>query len=225
MWFEQMHPEWQALLASWKPWLASTEMLLSNNQDLAPTTDKVMTAFQLPPSEVRIVVIGQDPYPTKGFAIGRAFAVSAINQQLPASLRNIFTELQSDLGEQSTPSATLESWQEQGVWLLNRHLTTLHNSPGAHFSLGWESFTGAAVEALLDHAHQPMVFVLWGKQAQSLKPIIEKSMGAEPRQLLILESVHPSPLSAYRGFFGSKPFSKVNDFLSSVGQQTIDWFD
>jgi len=225
MWFEQMHPEWQALLGAWESWLNNTEVLLSNNLDLAPATDKVMTAFRVAPSEIRVVILGQDPYPTPGVAVGRAFAISASDLPLPASLRNIFTELKSDLGSHPVPSATLESWQEQGVWLLNRHLTTLHSKPGAHFSSGWDSFTEAAIEALLSHTLQPLVFVLWGKQAQSVKPLLQKHIDGDPARFLILESAHPSPLSAYRGFFGSKPFSKVNTFLSSVGEQTIDWFD
>ncbi len=220
-----MHPEWQAALEDWRDWLESAESKLSKNQDLVPDWNLVMAAFAIRPRKIRVVILGQDPYPTKGAAIGLAFATEKKFTPVPASLRNIFQELQSDLGDNRLPQLNLSTWQRQGVWLLNRHLTALVQSPGAHFAVGWGSFTQAAIEHLLAREAQPMAFVLWGKQAQSVKPLLHKYVQADPSRFLILESAHPSPLSAYRGFFGSKPFSQVNDFLSSKGEQTVDWTD
>ena len=225
MWFEQMHPEWQSLLGGWRDWLDHTQDQLSQQSGLAPDSDKVMTAFALPPSKIRVIILGQDPYPTPGVAVGRAFAIASDNLALPASLRNIFTELQSDLNQDRLPRATLESWQDQGVWLLNRNLTTLESAPGSHFGLGWQDFSLAAIQQLILNTQQSLVFLLWGNQARAILPSVQKSIDENPARFLILESPHPSPLSAYRGFFGSKPFSKVNAFFSSRGEQTIDWFD
>jgi uracil-DNA glycosylase len=225
MWFEQMHPEWQRSLAQWREWLNNTESKLCQEQDLVPPAERVMAAFSLAPDQIRVVILGQDPYPTRGVAVGRAFAVAPGQARLPASLRNIFAELKTDLQDDRQPATTLESWQSQGVWLLNRHLTATEQSSGAHFAIGWESFTQAAIEQLLIGSSEALAFVLWGKQAQSLRPLLQKYRNDDPGRLLILESAHPSPLSAYRGFFGSKPFSQVNSFLSSRGAKTVDWFD
>lgn len=225
MWFEQMHPEWQSLLGGWRDWLERTQNQLANQTGLVPDTEKVMTAFELAPSRIRVIVLGQDPYPTPGVAVGRAFAVASDHPALPASLRNIFTELQSDQNQTKVPTATLESWQDQGVWLLNRHLTTLESAPGSHFGIGWQDFTLAAIQQLILNSHQSLVFLLWGNQARAILPSVQKYIDENPARLLILESPHPSPLSAYRGFFGSKPFGKVNEFFSSRGEQTIDWFN
>lgn len=225
MWFEQMHPEWQYLLGGWRDWLGHTQDQLMRQSGLAPSSDKVMTAFALAPSKIRVIILGQDPYPTPGAAVGRAFAIAGDDLALPASLRNIFTELQSDQNQDTLPSATLESWQDQGVWLLNRHLTTLETAPGSHFGLGWQDFTLAAIQQLILNTQQSLVFLLWGNQARAILPSVQKSIDENPARFLILESPHPSPLSAYRGFFGSKPFSKVNVFFSSRGEQTIDWFN
>ena len=145
MWFEQMHPEWQRSLAQWREWLNNVESQLSKQQDLVPASERVMAAFSLAPDQIRVVFLGQDPYPTRGVAVGRAFAVAEDQTRLPASLKNIFTELKTDLQDDREPRTTLESWQSQGVWLLNRHLTATEQAPGAHFALGWDSFTQAAI--------------------------------------------------------------------------------
>jgi uracil-DNA glycosylase len=225
MWFEQMHPAWQRSLAEWREWLNHVESQLSKQQDLVPPLERVMAAFSLAPDQIRVVILGQDPYPTRGVAVGRAFAVAKDHAPIPASLRNVFKELQADLQDDRQPGTTLESWQSQGVWLLNRHLTATEQSSAAHFALGWDSFTQAAIEHLLVNSSEPLAFVLWGKQAQSIWPLLIKYSMDDPARFLILQSPHPSPLSAHRGFFGSKPFSQVNAFLSSKGGQTVDWVE
>lgn len=227
MWFEQMHSGWQEALAEWKPFLEATEASLAQLPNLAPVAHRVMTAFQLDPEFVRVVIIGQDPYPGEGVAIGRAFAVSSEVAKLPQSLRNIFTELVADVGDanqssaHSHPSPDLLGWQQQGVFLLNRHLTTTWGNPEAHVSLGWDGFTLAAVQHLVNRSTPP-VLVLWGAHAQKLSKQLQIIDGC--RAPLTIQSAHPSPLSAFRGFFGSKPFSRVNQELLNQGLEPIDWF-
>lgn len=227
MWFEQMHSGWQEALADWKSFLEAAEATLAQLPNLAPAADRVMTAFQLDPKLVRVVIIGQDPYPGEGVAIGRAFAVSSEVAKLPQSLRNIFTELVADVGDANQSSAhshpipDLLGWQQQGVFLLNRHLTTTLGNPEAHVGLGWDGFTLAAVQHLANQSTPP-VLVLWGAHAQKLLKQLQIIDGC--RAPLAIHSAHPSPLSAYRGFFGSKPFSRVNQELLKQGLEPIDWF-
>lgn len=254
MWFEQMHPSWQTALGHWQAWLQNLEAQVGSLPDLAPTPDKVMAAFALPLPQVRVVIIGQDPYPTPGVAVGRGFAIgqesggTAPQNRLPASLRNILVELAADLtqpsghsesdhGPSCQPRLDLLGWQNQGVFLLNRHLTTVHGNPGAHFKLGWDAFTLDAIRAVAA-ANPRAAYILWGNEAQKLAPMISQA-GEHPDEsgieiseasgtvggALILKAPHPSPLSAHRGFFGSKPFSQVNTHLALQGQQPIDWFD
>jgi uracil-DNA glycosylase len=220
MWFEQMHIGWQEALANWRPWLTAMEVKLATEEALAPSAPLVMTAFQIDPKAVRVVLMGQDPYPTAGVAVGRAFAVRSDSRPLPASLRNILSELVTDTGVPQTPDPALSSWQEQGVLLLNRHLTTLQGQAGAHTNLGWDSFTLAAVQHLLGNEWPP-VLLLWGSHAQKLLKELQPIDG-KPAPVAVV-SAHPSPLSAYRGFFGSKPFSAVNAALFAQGQEPIDW--
>jgi uracil-DNA glycosylase len=227
MWFEQMHSGWQSALADWKPFLDATEASIARLPNLTPASGNVMAAFELDPELVRVVIVGQDPYPGEGMAVGRAFAVSSEAAKLPQSLRNIFTELVADMGEvaqvsaHSQPSPDLIGWQRQGVLLLNRHLTTTVGNPEAHVGLGWDGFTLAVVQHLVNR-RTPPVLVLWGSHAQKLLKQVQIIDGScEP---LAVQSAHPSPLSAYRGFFGSKPFSKVNQALLNQGLEPIDWF-
>ena len=238
MWFQQMHPAWQAALADQEPLLHDLESQVAHLPNLSPTSDIVMAAFSGDPSTTKVVIIGQDPYPTEAVAVGRAFAVS--EPPLPPSLRNIFQELQADLGvvfeqvgadspglfdfEQAVegPRCDLSGWQDQGVLLLNRHLTTLIGQPGAHFKLGWDAFTDAAVRHLLE-ANPFTALVLWGSQAQQLKETLELDLLAAGQRVSIVEGVHPSPLSARRGFFGSKPFSAINSVLRERGLSEINW--
>lgn len=179
-----------------------------------PSGPNVLRAFQQPLDEVRVLVVGQDPYPTPGMAIGLSFAVAAEVRRLPGSLENIFRELQDDLGLPRPSNGDLTPWTKQGVLLLNRSLTTAPRKPGAHRGKGWEEVTEQAIRALAARG-KPMVSVLWGRDARNLKPYLE----AFP----VIESAHPSPMSADRGFFGSRPFSRVNDLLTRQGAQPVDW--
>ena len=170
-----------------------------------------------PPERVRAVILGQDPYHEPGQAMGLAFSVPQ-GERLPPSLRNIFTELHTDLGLPQPSGGDLTPWAERGVLLLNTVLTVGRGAANSHAAWGWQRFTDAVLAAMAA-LPQPVAFVLWGAQAQKKAAIIRKS----PYSRLVLESPHPSPLSAYRGFFGSRPFSKTNEFLKDHGVAPIDW--
>lgn len=167
-------------------------------------------------SDVKVVILGQDPYPTKGYAHGLCFSVPAEVTTLPKSLQNISKELESDVGKPLLGNGNLLRWATQGVLMLNAILTVHEGKPGSHASMGWEQFTDAVIE-LLGKQENPIVFILWGGFANSKKALITGS------KHLILSAPHPSPLSAYRGFFGSKHFSRTNEFLQSIGSKPIDW--
>lgn len=165
--------------------------------------------------QVRVVILGQDPYHGPNQAHGLSFSVPA-GVPHPPSLRNIFTELASDLGQSINPSGDLSGWAKQGVLLLNATLTVEQGKAGSHQQQGWEEFTDAAIRALNEHC-QGIVFVLWGSYAQKKGAFIDN------RRHRVLKSVHPSPLSSYRGFFGSRPFSQINQYLIQQGQTPINW--
>ncbi|MFY0406682.1 uracil-DNA glycosylase [Solicola sp. PLA-1-18] len=179
-----------------------------------PSGENVLRAFVEPLSSVRVLVVGQDPYPTPGHAVGLSFSVGADVRPVPKSLANIFTEMESDLGVPRPTSGDLSPWTRQGVLLLNRVLTVQPGESGSHRRKGWESVTEQAIAALVARP-EPLVALLWGRDAQSLKPML----GDTP----VVESVHPSPLSASRGFFGSRPFSRVNEHLVALGAEPVDW--
>jgi uracil-DNA glycosylase len=179
-----------------------------------PHGDQVFRAFQRPLADVRVLVVGQDPYPTPGHPIGLSFAVDAHVRPVPPSLVNIYQELRTDLGIETPQHGDLTAWADQGVMLLNRALTVRPGTPASHRGKGWEDVTGCAIEALARRGG-PCVALLWGRDAQGLKPML----GAIPW----VESAHPSPLSAYRGFFGSRPFSRVNTLLVEQGGDPVDW--
>ena len=181
---------------------------------MTPAAEKVLRAFETPPETVRCVIFGQDPYPGQSHASGLAFSVEPTVNVLPPSLRNIRQELRDDLGIDLPHHGDLSSWARNGVLLLNRHLTTVVGSPGAHRTLGWTRFTDAVVNGLVTTG-QFFVAVLWGREAGELKPLL----GETP----LRESAHPSPLSARRGFFGSAPFSAVNRIREDAGFSPIDW--
>jgi len=168
-----------------------------------------------PPDQVKVVILGQDPYPTPGHAHGLCFSVLPEVRPIPKSLINIYKELQDDLGI-SNQSGHLQSWAEQGVLLLNSVLTVESGKANSHQGQGWEVFTDAIIKEINEQP-RPVAFVLWGSYAQKKGAIIDTS------KHFVIRSPHPSPLSAYRGFFGSKPFSKINQFLQQQGQQAIDW--
>lgn len=178
-----------------------------------PSGDKVLRAFERPLDDVRVLIVGQDPYPTPGDAVGWAFSVSP-DRPIPASLRNIFQELTSDIGCPPPSAGDLSPWVEQGVLLLNRVLTVRPGASGSHHDIGWEHVTAAAITGLVQRGG-PLVAILWGGKAGTLS--------AQLGQIPYVTSAHPSPLSAYRGFFGSRPFSKVNHLLTEQGAEPIDW--
>lgn len=180
----------------------------------SPPGPAVLRAFQDPFESVRVLVLGQDPYPTPGHAMGLAFSVHKDVSPLPRSLANIFTELRDDVGAPPPANGDLSPWAAQGVLLLNTSLTVQSGAAGSHRGRGWESVTALAVDALVARGG-PLVAVLWGRDARSARP----ALGSVP----IIESPHPSPLSAHRGFFGSRPFSRVNEHLVALGADPIDW--
>ncbi|NEC14787.1 uracil-DNA glycosylase [Streptomyces sp. SID8014] len=179
-----------------------------------PAGPHVLRAFQQPFDEVRVLIVGQDPYPTPGMPIGLSFAVAPEVRRLPPSLVNIFQELQSDLGLPQPSNGDLTPWTGQGVLLLNRALTTRPGSPGSHRGKGWEEVTEQAIRALAERG-RPLVSILWGSDARGLRRFLS--------HYPVIESVHPSPRSADRGFFGSRPFSRTNDFLAQQGAAPVDW--
>lgn len=187
-----------------------------NTTQVFPPSEEIFTAFHLTPlSEVKVVIIGQDPYHNVGQAHGLCFSVKP-DVDIPPSLVNIYQELHDDLGCTIPNNGYLIKWAEQGVLMLNTVLTVRAHMANSHRGKGWEEFTDAAIRAL-NKQDRPIVFILWGRPAQ-----MKKSMLSNPNHL-ILEAPHPSPLSAYRGFFGSKPFSKTNQFLQERGVEPIDW--
>jgi len=181
-----------------------------------PAGPNVLRAFTFPFEEVRVLVVGQDPYPTPGHAVGLSFSVAPEVRPLPRSLDNIFAEYSSDLGYEPPNNGDLTPWSRRGVLLLNRVLTVQPGSPASHRGKGWETVTECAIRALVART-QPMVAILWGRDAATLKPMLDSS------RVATIESVHPSPLSAHRGFFGSRPFSRANALLSQLGANPIDW--
>lgn len=180
-----------------------------------PAPENIMRSFQIPFHDVAVVIVGQDPYPTPGDAVGLSFSVSPEQKVLPRSLTNIFRELCSDIGCDKPASGDLTPWTQQGVLLLNRVLTVRSGQAGSHRGIGWEAVTEQALRALDQRVEQGLVSVLWGNDALSARPFLSRST--------VIISAHPSPLSASRGFFGSKPFSTVNAALKEMGKTPINW--
>jgi uracil-DNA glycosylase len=179
-----------------------------------PSGAHVLRAFSQPFEEVKVLIMGQDPYPTPGHAVGLSFAVAPEVRPLPGSLVNVFQEYQQDLGLPAPGNGDLTPWTKQGVLLLNRALTTAPRQPAAHRGKGWEAVTEQAIKALV--ARGPaLVAILWGRDARNLRPLL----GPAPS----IESAHPSPMSADRGFFGSRPFSRANEMLARQGAEPVDW--
>ena len=221
-----MRPEelgaWQALLQEefekpyWRT-LAERVDAAYAASTVYPPREALFAAFRMtPPEAVRVVILGQDPYHEPGQANGLAFSVKP-GVKLPPSLRNIFTELHTDLGLPQPSGGDLTPWAERGVLLLNTVLTVGRGAANSHAAWGWQRFTDAVLAAMAA-LPQPVAFVLWGAQAQKKRPLLQS---AAPR--LVLCAPHPSPLSSYRGFFGSRPFSQINAFLQENGEQPVDW--
>lgn len=185
-----------------------------------PAPDEVFNAFKFTPyDKVKVVILGQDPYPTPGNPMGLSFSVKP-GVKVPASLRNIFKERQSDLGIAPSESGDLTAWAKQGVLLLNATLTVYAGQPNSMSNIGWQQFTDEAIQTLNQRAKtQPIVYILWGRNARNKTRLIDTN---NPN-ILIIESSHPSPLSARYSFFGSKPFSRTNNFLVAHGATPIDW--
>ena len=215
-----MHDSWKLFLNSEfaKPYFQELSSFLHQayqNKIIFPPKQKVFKAFTTDLNQVSVVILGQDPYHTPGVAHGLAFSVNH-GQAIPPSLVNIYKEIDNDIGRHHNPDGNLTPWQEQGVLLLNNVLTVEAHRAGSHRGYGWETFTEAVIKYLsTERPH--LVFILWGRDARSKKSLIDQS------KHLVLESAHPSPLSAHAGFFGSKPFSKSNAFLRQHNLPEIIW--
>jgi uracil-DNA glycosylase len=207
----QIDPSWLAIFA---PYQARLDLIIKQleNEEIAPPPEKVFRVFSRPVTDYRVVIVGQDPYPTPDYANGLAFSVEPNIKKLPASLRNIFTEYSSDTGFATPKSGDLSSWASNGIALLNSSLSLNLRDKKAHLTIGWQAITSAALTAL---ALQGSIAILWGSHAQKVGSVFDSTSR--------IESVHPSPLSAYRGFFGSKPFSRCNEMLIASDQNPIDW--
>ena len=212
-WLEPLTPEFQ------KPYYAELFRFVKNEyaaRKIFPPADDIFNAFHLTPLHaVKVVILGQDPYHNYGQAHGLCFSVKP-DVDIPPSLVNIYQELHDDLGCYVPNNGYLTKWASQGVLMLNTVLTVRAHQANSHRGMGWEEFTDAAIR-ILDEQDRPMVFILWGSPAQKKEKMLHN-----PKHL-ILKAPHPSPLSAYRGFFGSKPFSRTNDFLKENGLEPIDW--
>ena len=211
-------PGWAAALAPVAPQVAAMGDFLraevAAGRPYLPAGEHVLRAFTQPFDDVRVLVVGQDPYPTPGHPVGLSFSVAPDVRPLPASLVNIFREYCDDLGHPEPSSGDLTPWAERGVLLLNRSLTVMPRKPGSHRDKGWEQVTEQAIRALAGRG-KPLVSILWGRDARNARPLLG--------DLPSVESAHPSPMSADRGFFGSRPFSRANDLLLRQGAQPVDW--
>lgn len=221
--FPPLHPNWHKLLGDElsKPYMQALAEFLDDQESLRknilPPKPLWFNALNSTPfEEVNVVILGQDPYPTVGHAHGLSFSVSDDVKPLPRSLQNINKELLEDLAIDNSHSGNLQTWADQGVLLLNTVLTVEESNAGAHQNKGWEAFTKSIIETL-NNQRENLVFILWGKQAQKHESSIDAS------KHLLITSAHPSPLSARRGFFGSKPFSRTNEHLKSHKMKTINW--
>lgn len=208
---DQLHPGWRELLKESLDLLDRIEDQLGKDTFL-PSREDVMKSLSFDPRQAKVLILGQDPYPNADDAMGLAFSTARTDGKLPASLKNIYRELVDDLGLSHPTSGDLTPWCKRGVILLNRSLTCAEGESNSHKDLGWREFTDQVVDVL---AQQGVVAILWGANAQEVERYFPKSD--------CIISVHPSPLSSYRGFFGSKPFSRANQILTAKGHEPIDW--
>lgn len=218
LFFSKMAPDWREALAPVRQNIRQMGDFLKAEQEAGrnflPAREKIFRAFAEPMENVRVLIVGQDPYPNPQYAMGLSFSVAKDVRPIPGSLRNIFTELKSDLNLEPPPNGDLTLWSKSGVLLLNRVLTVQAGVAGSHQNKGWEQITDCAISALVNRGG-PLVAILWGRAAQSLRPLL--------RETPCIESPHPSPLSANRGFFGSRPFSRANELLISAGGEPVNW--
>ena len=215
-----MHESWKPFLQSEfaKPYFKELSEFLHQEYEkktIFPPKQLVFSAFTTDLAEVKVVILGQDPYHTPGAAEGLAFSVPN-SQPIPPSLINIYKEIDDDIGRHANPRGSLRAWQKQGVLLLNTVLTVEAHRPKSHSGKGWEIFTTATIE-YLNRERPHLVFMLWGRDARNKKSLVDTS------RHLVLESAHPSPLSAYNGFFGCRHFSKCNEYLMQHGIEPIAW--
>ncbi|MGZ4654763.1 MAG: uracil-DNA glycosylase [Oryzihumus sp.] len=215
---ELVHPTWAEAL---QPVSAEVTRLgdflraeVASGRGYLPAGEHVLRAFSRPLDDVKVLIVGQDPYPTPGHAVGLSFSVAPEVRPVPRSLQNIYAEMGTDLGLPTPSNGDLSPWADQGVLLLNRVLTVRPGAAGSHRGKGWETVTAQAIQALVERGG-PLVAILWGRDARNLGP----SLGQVPR----IESAHPSPLSARGGFFGSRPFSRANELLAAQGAGPVDW--
>lgn len=215
---ELVDPGWAAALEPAAAQIAELGKFLraesAAGRGYLPAGNNVLRAFTYPIADVRVLIVGQDPYPTPGHSIGIAFAVDRSVRPVPRSLQNIYRELRDDLGIAAPQHGDLTGWAEHGVMLLNRVLTVRPGASGSHRGKGWEAVTELAIRALVARGG-PLVAILWGRDAANLEPLL----GSTPA----VKSAHPSPLSASGGFFGSKPFSRANELLTAQGAEPVDW--
>ena len=215
---DKVGPGWSVPMASQHRNLARIGDFLRSeqaaNRRFLPAASRILAAFEQPFDDVRVLLVGQDPYPTPGHPIGLCFSVAPDVQPVPKSLANIYREYQTDLGLPPPSTGDLTPWTRQGVMLLNRVLTVRAGTPASHRGRGWEAFTEQAIRALVAR-DRPLVAILWGRDARNLRPMLVDTP--------VIESAHPSPLSASRGFFGSKPFSRTHALLERLGAAPIDW--
>lgn len=213
-----VHPSWAPILEPAAPTVSSLGAFLrqevAEGRGYLPPGPQVLRAFEQPLDAVRVLIVGQDPYPTPGHAVGLSFSVAPDVRPVPRSLQNIFTELTDDLGVATPSNGDLSGWADSGVLLLNRVLTVRPGAPASHRGRGWEQLTELAIDGLVRRGG-PLVAILWGRDARNLTA----RLGDVP----VVESSHPSPLSARSGFFGSRPFSRANDLLRRQGADPIDW--
>ena len=211
-------PGWAEVLEPVQPQLRELGDFLRAEQAAGrrflPAGNRILAAFQQPFADVKVLLVGQDPYPTPGHPIGLCFSVAPDVRPVPRSLQNIYREYCDDLGHALPPHGDLTAWTRQGVMLLNRVLTVRAGAPASHRGKGWETITDHVIRALVAR-NTPLVAILWGSDAKGLRPLL----GSTP----IVASAHPSPLSAHRGFFGSRPFSRANELLVQQGAEPVDW--
>jgi uracil-DNA glycosylase len=215
---EVMDPGWAEALAPVADRIASMGEFLraevAAGRTYLPAGENVLRAFKQPFDDVRVLIVGQDPYPTPGHAVGLSFSVAPDVRPIPKSLINIYKEYCEDLGHPKPSNGDLTPWSENGILLLNRALTVAPGKPNSHQGKGWEEVTEQAIRALAARP-KPLVSILWGRNARNLKPLLDP--------LPCIESAHPSPMSAHMGFFGSKPFSRANELLTEQGATPVDW--
>ncbi|MFW0791884.1 uracil-DNA glycosylase [Gordonia sp. CPCC 205333] len=216
---ELLDPGWAHALEPVAPVIAEMGQFLraeiADGRGYLPAGANVLRAFSQPFDDVRVLIVGQDPYPTPGHAVGLSFSVAAEVSPIPRSLVNIYAEYCDDLGYPTPANGDLTPWADAGVLLLNRVLTVGPGAPASHRGKGWEAVTECAIKALVAREAAPLVAILWGNDARNLKAWLP--------DVPVIESAHPSPLSASRGFFGSKPFSRANEALEDLGAEPVDW--